>query len=89
MADTPTITLPLVHINGTGRAALVAQYTEVAKGLRETIDAMSEAAPHGRDYYPLGDGVYQKAAAEHVDRLRRLLTVQVEISAILRSLIST
>lgn len=69
-------THPSVHLNGTSVEALLEQNRKVSRALRTTLEAMSEAAPHGRDYYPQGSEALGKAMAEHkarVDQITGLL----------------
>lgn len=39
-----------VNLNGSSRESLVAGYVKILEALRAVSAAMSEAAPHGRDY---------------------------------------
>jgi len=81
---TTALTTPTVHLNGTALSALVAQHRAAAEAIRFALAALSEAAPHGRDYY-LPD-MFAAAVREHTDRLRRLESVLREISALIRAL---
>lgn len=77
------MTLPTIHLNGTGREALVKQNADVSYAIDAAIKLAGEAAPHGRDYYPQGNGepyppAFQMARAEHEDRLRRLIALRQE-----------
>lgn len=69
-------TLPTVHLNGTSVESLLEQNEQVQRALRATLEAMSLAAPHGRDYYPQGNEALGKALEEHkarVDLIQGLL----------------
>jgi len=44
------LVLPQVSLNGTSRNVLVEQQCDVMQALEKLRDAMSEAAPNGRDY---------------------------------------
>ena len=44
--------------------------------------ALVEAAPNGRDYYPLGDAALRQAEAEHRSRADRLRSVRDELQAL-------
>lgn len=61
--------LPTVHINGTSREALSAQFAEVLKALQRALEAMADAAPNARDYYPQGESAFRLARAEHESRI--------------------
>jgi hypothetical protein len=85
-----TMTKPTVHLNGSGREALRRQYQAAYLTLGPAIEALRQATPHGRDYYPQDGGringpAYQAARAEHAERLNRLETVQQELITIYRA----
>jgi hypothetical protein len=46
------LVMPTIHLNGTGRQALVEQYANAVEALQTALDKVRAAAPHGRDYYP-------------------------------------
>jgi hypothetical protein len=71
--------LPIVHLNGTSREALIEQRLEVVHKLREVLDAMYEAAPHIRDYYVGEPGLWGKALAQHQHRLALILGLRLEL----------
>jgi ABC-type molybdenum transport system ATPase subunit/photorepair protein PhrA len=73
--------LPVVHLNGSGKAALLAQYDAMHTTLNEALDAMYAANPHGRDYYPKGDDALAVASAEYLRRLRLLEGVRDDVMA--------
>jgi hypothetical protein len=73
---------PTIHLNGTSRDELLRQLTTAGGALRKAIGALSDAAPHGRDYYPQGSSAITKATAEHVSRLSRLQSVYEELEAL-------
>ncbi len=56
---------PRIHLNGTTPDELLRQFTDVAAALREALEKIQSAAPNGRDYYPLGDGAFSRAAKQH------------------------
>lgn len=59
---------PTIHTNGTARADLIVQYEEVYRAASELLEALSQACPNGRDYYPQGDNAVHTAIAEHSAR---------------------
>jgi hypothetical protein len=84
------LTVPTVHLNGTGREGLRRQYQAAYLALAPAIEALRQATPHGRDYYPQDGGqingpAYQAARAEHVERLHRLEAVQEELLRLYRT----
>lgn len=42
---------PQAHLNGTGRAALLAQYEAAEKGLSVFVSALTKCDLHARDFY--------------------------------------
>lgn len=82
VATDKQITVPTVHINGTGANDLLSQYEHAFSAVTDAIRAVTEAAPHGRDYYVHGPDAYQAARNEHLDRVRRLQTVAEELIAL-------
>ena len=73
---------PFIHINGTGRRALVDLYCEAGSAVHKALRKLSDAAPNQRDYYPLGDAAWLAARAEHDSRMVRLRTVLDELQAL-------
>jgi pantothenate synthetase len=71
-------TFPTIHLNGTSIEALLEQNRQVSRALRATLEAMSEAAPHGRDYYPQGSEALGQALAEHKSRVDQILSLLEE-----------
>jgi hypothetical protein len=61
---------------------------EASQKLREAIQAVSDAYPNGRDYYPQDvkePGSYHIAVAEQQSRLERLTSVLQEMEALAES----
>lgn len=73
------LTLPIIHPNGTRASELLRQRFDVIRALHTTLDALAQAAPNGRDYYPGGDGLYAAARAQHKRRRATLLALLEEI----------
>jgi hypothetical protein len=48
--SSPQLILPQVSLNGTNKQELVSQQLAVVGAIRVLLEAMGEAAPHGRDY---------------------------------------
>lgn len=76
------MTLPTIHLNGSGPARLLAELIDASAALSGALAALKRGAPNARDYYPQGPGAYQAAADEHMDRMRRVAAVQDEIDAL-------
>src|ERR1035437_1215708 len=73
--------LPTIHMNGTGKQALIDQLTAASDALETAFQAMKQAAPNGRDYYPQGAVAMERAEAEHRDRMTRLDMIKAEVDA--------
>jgi hypothetical protein len=58
--DTPS-PFPLVNLNGTSADALLADRRKVWNAIRDTMKALQECAPHGRDYQTAPRGAYEAA----------------------------
>lgn len=65
---------PFIHLNGSGKNLLEKNWMGVYTQVRNLEDALCEAHPHGRDYYPLGADAYRQAEEEHME-LRKALDI--------------
>jgi len=74
--------IPTVHLNGTNGAELRDRLLDAVIALRAAMNAMYDAAPHGRDYYVQGDGATSAAMREHADRLAIVGEVARELETI-------
>ena len=74
---------PNVNNNGTTREELVMQRVHVSVAIATAIDALREAAPHGRDYQGLPDYATRYDADRDIwnARLRTLADLQTEIES--------
>lgn len=64
--------LPTVHLNGSSPKRLFEAYAEAAGAIRRAMEAVSAAAPNGRDYYPQGPAAIGEAVQEHTTRVLAL-----------------
>ena len=73
------VVTPIVHLNGTSKQELIDQRLAVLDALRKAGEALRNAAPNARDYYP-EPGRLTRAEAQHRRRLEtlKLLVKQVE-----------
>lgn len=77
------LTMPCVHMNGTGKNGLLTPLQEAHHALNVAYAALKETAPNGRDYYVYGDeGFVREAQGQHESRLRRLDAIAQEIQLI-------
>lgn len=79
---------PLVHLNGTSGAALEAQNRAARAAGRKFLEALAEAAPHGRDFYPLGSEAFGKAQKAHEARLELARRIVDELESIAFAIVS-
>lgn len=63
------ITPPTIHLNGTSKRNLVAEYTQAYDLCCDAIEAFQKITCHPRDYYVQEAGAYEKA---HDDRMKML-----------------
>ena len=71
---------PCVHLNGTSASALCDQLNEVYLALETAAEKLREAAPNGRDYYPLGPDALTAAVEQHRRRMGVIRGLQDELS---------
>jgi hypothetical protein len=71
--------VPVVHLNGTSKDELIKQLLDAGNALNAAVYKLGAAAPHGRDYYPLGDDAYKTARDQHLDRVKRIDAVMNEL----------
>lgn len=74
--------LPTIHLNGTGAASLTDENLRAMRALTRAMDALHDAQPNARDYYPQGDAAFSEARAEHQARIDKLESVRAEIETI-------
>jgi hypothetical protein len=70
---------PTLHLNGTSRARLSETFLAAYHATKRAIDAVGEAAPNGRDYYPQGPDALNEAVREHRERMHALMSVQQDM----------
>jgi hypothetical protein len=73
---------PTIHLNGTSGAVLLEQQLKARAALRAAIDAMVDAYPNGRDYYPQRAGAGAQAQREHEARVAAVAAVADQYEAI-------
>lgn len=73
---------PTVHLNGTHPDSLSSGYASAARAAREAIQAIEDAAPNARDYYPQGDDAFRVASREHQARAKKLNEVYLDLMAL-------
>jgi hypothetical protein len=78
---TTTKILPLIHLNGSGMNNLLFPAEAAQGALNTAANQLRAMAPHGRDYYPLGDAAFEAAAQEHVLLCAKLAEVLDAVEA--------
>jgi hypothetical protein len=73
---------PTIHLGGTSPQSLLEDLEDNITILRASIDRLSEAFPHHRDYLPLGSATFSQAMEEHIARIERLRSVFLELQDI-------
>ncbi len=74
--------VPVVHLNGTSKQALLDQQADAASALEDAIRILKAAQPNARDFAPRGNGAFDAANAEHIARLLKLESVLKDITNI-------
>lgn len=78
----PTLTIPTIHYNGSGRARLLEQIRAAHDAADLLAKSLQEMAPHGRDYYPQGDTAFASARVEHQIRTTKVKSILDELEAL-------
>lgn len=74
--------LPVIHLNGTSKESLEEGYESAVRAVRKAIEALEDAGPNARDYYPQGDRSFRRAAEQHAERLKVLGDVRADLETI-------
>ena len=72
--------IPTGHLNGTAESELDKQYQQMLDGIDVMLRAISDATPHGRDYYVQGTYAYEAAREQHQRRWQTLVELKAEIT---------
>jgi hypothetical protein len=75
--------VPTIHLNGTSRRDIEDQLIDAGHALRAALEALQQAAPNARDYYPQGPEAFPVAQAQHEARWLAVKGVFSEIELIL------
>ena len=71
--------LPTIHSGGTSKDELLNQLHIAASAVAKAIECVSDATPHGRDYYTQPDNKYVLARDQHAARIERLRSTWQEL----------
>ena len=80
------MTYPTIHTNGSSKDDLIAALEKANLALHDACNALGEAAPNARDYYPQGPDAYGKARDAHQADLTALHNVMHHIQYLWESI---
>lgn len=75
------LTLPSIHLNGSGRRMLTEDYTAAYHALQAAIRAFQSVEFNARDYYPQGADAFTRARHQRDAQLQHLSGVQHYLEA--------
>ena len=75
----PATIKPTIHLNGTSRESLAADYTTAYEAVSTALDAVLAAGQNARDYYVQGGHATERAMREHQARLDTLASVKSDL----------
>ncbi len=80
-SDSKPLVVPTVHLNGSGKPALLEQLKTAAEKANDLLDALRAGSPHGRDYY-LTPGAFEIARDQALAREKKVQEVLSELTDI-------
>ena len=69
------LTLPTIHLNGTGADSLKREYRAARRAIGAAVDALAAATCNARDFYPQEHGAWERARNERAEAFRLLQLV--------------
>jgi hypothetical protein len=75
------LTLPSIHLNGTGRKMLTEDYTAAYDAVHNAIRALRNIEFNARDYYTQGADAFHRARTQRDVQLHHLDEVQQYVRA--------
>jgi len=76
------IVFPTIHLNGTSIDRLIEDIETAIRALGAAIEAVCDAGPNARDYYPQGPTAWPAADDAHRARITKLREIREELHAI-------
>ena len=70
------LTLPSIHLNGSGRRMLTEDYTTAYRAIQAAIRPFQSVEFNARDYYPQGADAFTRARRQRDVQLQHLAEVQ-------------
>ena len=80
--DKKELTIPSVHLNGSGILNLTEQYEEAITAVDNALKVLP--VPHGRDYYVQEEGAFERAREQFRAQNAKLAEVLEELRVIYR-----
>jgi len=81
---TTDLTIPTLHLNGSGFKNLYEQYTGALSAITKALDSLP--VPHGRDYYVV-EGAYEKARTQYDAQVAKLKALEAELMTVLEQIV--
>ena len=60
-------TIPTIHLNGTGKDTLTAEYYAAYKAIKTAVETLAAATSNCRDFYPQGVDAYHRHKEERAE----------------------
>lgn len=77
------IELPIIHLNGSGKINLAESYLAAYTAVRQALETVQKAGPHGRDYYVSHDpDALNRALEQHREWCKNLFLIAADLLAI-------
>lgn len=76
------IVVPIVNLNGTSKNELLAQLFVACDAVENARKALGQMAPNGRDYQTAPARTFDKANAQHLERVTALETILHDLEVI-------
>jgi hypothetical protein len=76
-------TIPTIHLNGTGKDTLTAEYYAAYKAIEAAVEALAAATSNCRDFYPQGADAYSRHRKERAEAFACLRQAQGYVEEVL------
>ncbi|CAB4186567.1 hypothetical protein UFOVP1329_31 [uncultured Caudovirales phage] len=76
---TTTMTLPTIHLNGTGKETLIKEIDQAYDSISQMMGDFARITCHARDYYPQGEDAYPAARQQRQEMFDKLVEVNTYI----------
>lgn len=86
--DRSNMMIPAIHLNGTSEVGLIEPLMKARDLTIAAQRALTNASPHGRDYYVQSETAYQRARGQHLQRHDYLSAVIDELGWIIQGILA-